>query len=111
MSKQLLAVITEALDDKKGLQIEVIDVRGKCSFTDDIVVVTGKTNRHVKSLATEVSMESKKRGLIPIGVEGMDAGEWVLVDLGDIVVHVMQPKIREFYQLEKLWSVDSEAKA
>jgi len=111
MSKQLLAVITEALDDKKGKQIEVIDVRGKCSFADDIVVVTGTSSRHVKSLGAEVSMESKKRGLIPIGVEGMDAGEWVLVDLGDIIVHVMQPKIREFYQLEKLWTVEPGAEA
>ena len=111
MSKKLLKTITEALDDKKGRDIKVIDVRKKCSFADDMVIVTGTSSRHVKSLATEASMESKKRGLIPLGVEGMDAGEWVLVDLGDIIVHVMQPKIREFYQLEKLWSVEAEAEA
>ncbi|ORU91858.1 MAG: ribosome silencing factor RsfS [Cycloclasticus sp. symbiont of Poecilosclerida sp. N] len=108
MSEQLLTIVTEALDDKKGKQIEVIDVRGKCSFANDIVIVTGSSSRHVKSLANEVSMESKKTGLIPLGVEGMDAGEWVLVDLGDTIVHIMQPKTREFYQLEKLWSVEAE---
>ncbi len=109
MSEQLLTTITTALDDKKGQQIEVINVKGKCSFADDLVVVTGSSSRHVKSLATDVSMTAKKNGLIPLGIEGMDAGEWVLVDLGDIIVHVMQPKIREFYQLEKLWSVDAPA--
>jgi len=107
MSEQLLTTITDALDDKKGQQIEVINVKGKCSFADQIVIVTGTSSRHVKSLANEASMISKKSGLIPLGVEGMDAGEWVLVDLGDIIIHVMQPKTREFYQLEKLWSVDA----
>jgi len=109
MSEQLLTNISKALDDKKGQQIDVIDVRNKCSFADDIVIVTGTSSRHVKSLAMEVSMLSKKQGLIPLGVEGMDAGEWVLIDLGDTIVHVMQAKIREFYQLEKLWTVDAEA--
>lgn len=109
MAEQFLTKITEALDDKKGQQIDVIDVRNKCSFADDIVIVTGSSNRHVKSLAMEVSMLSKKNGLIPLGVEGMDAGEWVLIDLGDTIVHVMQPKIREFYQLEKLWAVEVDA--
>jgi len=108
MSEQLLATITAALDDKKGKEIEVINVKGKCSFADDLVIVTGSSSRHVKSLATDVAMVSKKSGLIPLGVEGMDAGEWVLVDLGDIIVHVMQPKTREFYQLEKLWTVDGQ---
>ena len=109
MSEHLLTTITTALDDKKGQQIEVINVKGKCSFADKLVIVTGSSSRHVKSLATEASMIAKKSGLIPLGVEGMDAGEWVLVDLGDIIVHVMQPKIREFYQLEKLWSVDAQS--
>lgn len=107
MGKQLLATITELLDDKKGQQIKVMDVRKKCSFANDIVIVTGASSRHVKSLAMDVSIESKKTGLIPLGVEGMDAGEWVLVDLGDTIIHVMQSKVREFYQLEKLWSVEA----
>jgi len=108
MAEQLLTKVTEALDDKKGQQIDVIDVRDKCSFADHIVIATGSSSRHVKSLGMEVSMVSKKHGLIPLGVEGMDAGEWVLIDLGDTIVHVMQPKIREFYQLEKLWAVEAE---
>jgi ribosome-associated protein len=109
MSERLLAKVTEVLDEKKGKQIEVIDVRDKCSFANHLVIVTGSSSRHVKSLANEVSIESKKNGLIPLGIEGMDAGEWVLVDLGDTIIHVMQPKIREFYQLEKLWTVGPEA--
>lgn len=109
MSEQLLTTITDALDDKKGQQIEVINVTGKCSFADQIVIVTGSSSRHVKSLAGEVGIISKKSGLIPLGVEGMDAGEWVLVDLGDIIVHVMQAKTREFYQLEKIWNVEAQA--
>ena len=109
MSEQLLTTITDALDDKKGQQIEVINVKGKCSFADQIVIVTGSSSRHVKSLAGEVGIISKKSGLIPLGVEGMDAGEWVLVDLGDIIVHVMQAKTREFYQLEKIWNVEAQA--
>ncbi|MEW4981830.1 MAG: ribosome silencing factor [Cycloclasticus sp.] len=108
MAEQLLTKITETLDDKKAQHIDVIDVRDKCSFADHIVIATGSSSRHVKSLANEVSMLSKRSGLIPLGVEGMDAGEWVLIDLGDTVVHVMQASIREFYQLEKLWAVDAE---
>ncbi len=108
MAEQLLTKITEALDDKKGQHIDVIDVRNKCSFADHIVIATGTSSRHVKSLANEISMLSKRSGLIPLGVEGMDAGEWVLIDLGDTIVHVMQAKIREFYQLEKLWAVEAE---
>lgn len=107
-NKKLIKIITNALDDSKGKQIDVIDVRGKSSFTDHMVIVTGTSNRHVKALANEVVVTSKKHGIVPLGVEGVDAGEWVLVDLGDLIVHVMQPKIREFYQLEKLWSVDAE---
>lgn len=111
MSEQLLTIVTKSLDDKKGQKIDVIDVRNRCSFADYIVITTGTSSRHVKSLAMDVTLESKKTGLIPLGVEGMDAGEWVLVDLGDIIVHVMQPSIREFYQLEKLWSVGAEEEA
>jgi|TARA_R110002096_G_scaffold110035_13_gene240551 ribosome-associated protein len=104
----LLAKITELLEEKKGQQIECIDVRNKCSFADYMVIATGTSSRHVKSLANEVAMLSKKGGLIPLGVEGADVGEWALVDLGDIIVHIMQVKIRETYQLEKLWTVGPE---
>ena len=109
MSESLLTLVKQALDDKKGKDIEVIDVAKKCSFADHMVIVTGTSSRHVKSLANDVSITSKKHGLIPLGMEGMNAGEWVLVDLGDIIVHVKQPTIREFYQLEKLWTVGADA--
>ena len=105
MSKQLLKKVTDVLEEKKGQDIEAISVKGKCSFADYMVVVTGGSSRHVKSLANEVEMMSKKEGLIPLGVEGLDVGEWALVDLGDIVVHVMQAKVRDQYQLEKLWTI------
>ncbi len=105
MSKQLLKKVTDVLEEKKGQELKVIDVKGKCSFADYMVVVTGGSSRQVKSLANEVAMMSKKEGLIPLGVEGLDVGEWALVDLGDIVVHVMQAKIRDQYQLEKLWTI------
>ncbi|MEH6504442.1 MAG: ribosome silencing factor [Cycloclasticus sp.] len=108
MSEQLLKKVVAVLDEKKGQQIEVLNVRDKCSFTNHMVIVTGSSSRHVKSLASEVAMMSKKTGLLPLGVEGADVGEWALVDLGDIIVHVMQPKIRDTYQLEKLWTVGPE---
>ena len=109
---KFIQAISKVLDEAKGTQIEVIDVQGKSSFTDHMIVVSGTSTRHVKALANLAAVESKKLGVIPIGVEGEADAEWVLVDLGDVIVHVMQPKIREFYQLEKLWSVDvSEAKA
>lgn len=98
--------ITKVLDEAKGTQIEVIDVAGKSSFTDHMIIVSGGSTRHVKALANQAVVESKKRGIIPIGMEGEADAEWVLVDLGDVIVHVMQSKIREFYQLEKLWSVE-----
>jgi ribosome-associated protein len=106
MSKKLIAMVTEALEDKKAKGIDVLNVMGKCSFADYMVVASGNSNRQVKSLATEVVMKAKEAGLQPLGVEGMDVAEWVLIDLGDVVVHVMQQTTREFYQLEKLWSVD-----
>lgn len=105
-NKKLIKIIIKTLDDGKGKKIDIIDVRKKSTFTDHMIVVTGTSNRHVKALANAVVVTSKENGLIPLGVEGADAGEWVLVDLGDLIIHVMQPKIREFYQLEKLWSVD-----
>jgi len=104
--KQVLA----ALDDLKAKDIKEIDVRGKTSITDLLIVASGTSTRHVKSIADEVVKLAKRAGVLPLGVEGEKEAEWVLVDLGDIVVHVMLPRIREFYGLERLWTVgDSEA--
>ena len=104
----LLRVVRAALEDLKALDIREIDVRGKTSVTDLIVVTSGTSTRHVKSIADEVVRSAKKIGLPPIGVEGQREAEWVLVDLGDIVVHVMLPRAREFYGLERLWTVGDE---
>ncbi|MEZ5461486.1 ribosome silencing factor [Dokdonella sp.] len=103
--QQLHKAVATALDDLKARDTHEIDVRGKTSVTDLIVVTSGTSTRHVKSIADEVVRAAKKIGLPPIGVEGQREAEWVLVDLGDIVVHVMLPRTREFYGLERLWTV------
>ena len=105
---KLKDVVLDALDDLKAKDVMVIDVREKSSITDIMVIATGTSNRQVKSLADNVSVKSKSVGIIPIGIEGADAGEWVLVDLGDVVVHVMLDPVRRFYQLERLWTIAEE---
>jgi ribosome-associated protein len=105
-TEQLLQLVLFALDDGKGRDIKIIDVRGKTSIADFMVIASGTSERHVKSLAGHVVEEAKKNEAPPIGVEGENVGEWVLVDLGDVIVHVMKPQTREFYQLEKLWHGD-----
>ncbi len=104
-TEALKKIAIEALEDLKGIDITEFDVRDMTSVTDVMIVASGTSDRHVKSLADAVVMACKKGGVTPLGVEGEGEGEWVLVDLGDVVVHVMQPRTREFYALEKLWSV------
>lgn len=102
--------VVVALEDLKAVDIKAIDVRGRTSVTDHIVVASGTSNRHVRSIADEVVRQLKAAGAALLGVEGEREGEWVLVDLGDVVVHVMLPRVREFYGLERLWSVTEEAR-
>lgn len=98
-----------ALDELKARDVNAIDVRGQTSVADTLVVASGTSSRHVQSIADEVVRQAKQLGLPPLGVEGQREGEWVLVDLGDVIVHVMLPRTREFYGLERLWTVgDSE---
>lgn len=104
-SEKLAELVTTALDDLKGRDTVVLDVRGMTGVTDYMVVASGTSNRHVKSLAANVVDEAKQRGIRPIGVEGDNVGEWVLVDFGDVVAHVMLPDARSFYDIERLWSV------
>jgi len=103
---ELRALVMNALEDLKAENIVELDVRDKTDVTDYIIVASGNSNRHVKSIANNVVMAAKKAGHPPIGVEGETDGEWMLVDLADVVVHVMQPQIRQFYDLENLWQVD-----
>ena len=105
----LKTLVTDALDDLKAVNTITLDVTELTDVTDCLVIASGTSNRHVKSLANNVVVEAKKAGLPPLGVEGDDVGEWVLVDLGDLVLHVMLPATRDYYDLERLWvSTDAE---
>lgn len=100
----LVQNIVDALEDLKASNIRIIDVRKQTTITDWLVIASGTSSRHVKSLADYVTMELKTRNsLVALGCEGHDVGEWVLVDFDAVVLHVMQPPIREFYDLERLW--------
>ena len=100
---EIQALVLKAVEELKAQNVRVLDVRDRTSVTDVLVIVSGTSNRHVKAIAQNVSMEAKKAGVEILGVEGEAQAEWVLVDLGDVVAHVMLPQVREFYQLERLW--------
>jgi ribosome-associated protein len=104
----LRALARQALEDLKAEDIIELDVRDKTSVADYLFIASGSSNRHVKSIASNVIAEAKHTGHQPLGVEGELEAEWVLVDLGDVIVHVMQPQVREFYDLESLWRVTAE---
>jgi ribosome-associated protein len=96
-------IVVDALENLKAVNIVTLDVTGLTDVMDFLIIASGTSNRHVKSLADNVCLEAKRQELRPLGVEGEDAGEWVLVDFGDVVVHVMLPATRDFYDLERLW--------
>jgi len=102
-SEQIRDLAVDAIDDLKGKEIKVIDVRGINNLTDFMIMVSGSSDRQVKGIANHLVTKAKERGIRPLGIEGEKFGEWILVDLGDVVVHVMQPHIRAFYNLETLW--------
>jgi len=102
---RLRDTVLAAIEDLKGRDAVEIDIREKASLADLLVIVSGTSSRHVRSIADEVAKQAKAAGSAAIGVEGEREGEWVLVDLADIVVHVMLPRVREFYGLERLWQV------
>lgn len=103
--------VLAALEELKAKDVREIDVRGKTSIADFLVIASGTSTRHVKSIADEVVKYAKQAGMMPLGVEGQREADWVLVDLGDIIVHVMLPRIREFYGLERLWTVGDDMPA
>ena len=102
-AEQLKDAAINALEDLKGRDIRILDVRELTGVTDFMVICTGTSNRHVKSLADNVVKELKELGANTLGIEGQQQAEWVLVDFGDVVVHVMLPEARSFYDLERLW--------
>lgn len=104
MTSELNKLIIDALEDLKGQKVVELDVSQLTDVMDHLIIANGTSNRHVKSLANNVIEELKAAGHRPLGVEGLDVGEWVLVDYGDTVVHVMLQATRDFYELEKLWS-------
>ncbi|NVJ51761.1 MAG: ribosome silencing factor [Gammaproteobacteria bacterium] len=105
-SEALKLFIVDQLEDAKAQHINVIDVQDKTPITDYMIVCSGTSSRHVKSIAVQLVQKAKEQGKQPIGVEGEDSSEWVLVDFGDAIVHVMQANVRDYYQIEKLWSND-----
>ena len=104
-SEDLSDLVVDALEEIKGLEIIKLDVSDMTTVTDWMIVASGTSSRHVQALVDNVAEKAKAAGHRPIGIEGESGGEWVLLDLQDALVHVMLPKVREFYNLEKLWSI------
>lgn len=104
-SEQLRDRVVSALEDTKAKDLVILDVRKMTTVTDYMVVASGTSNRHVRALADAVEKAAREQGHRPNGVEGAGGGEWILLDLQDVLVHVMLPRVREFYNLEKLWSL------
>ena len=103
-AEEFVRFAVDALEEVKAVNTVTLDVRALTDIMDFLVITSGTSNRHVKSLADHVVVEAKKRGIPPLGTEGEKAAEWVLVDFGDVVVHVMLPATRDFYDLERLWT-------
>jgi len=107
----LKTVVIDALADMKALEVKVLDVRGLTDIADFMVIASGTSDRHVRSVAQRVVEKTKEAGFRPHGVEGQQDSDWVLIDLSEMIVHVMLPRVREFYGLEKLWDITAAKRA
>jgi len=110
-SPSLKTVVIDALADMKALEVKVLDVRGLTDIADCMVIASGTSDRHVRSVAQRVVERTKEAGFRPHGVEGQQDSDWVLIDLSEMIVHVMLPRVREFYGLEKLWDMTATKRA
>jgi len=110
-SAQLRAVVLSALDDMKAWEIKVLDVRGLTDMADTIVIASGTSDRHIRAVAQKLIEKTKEAGFRAHGIEGQRESDWILIDLNEIVVHVMLPRVREFYGLEKLWDMTQPKRA
>jgi ribosome-associated protein len=106
---KLIDTVSLALEDMKAVNVKVMDVRGITDIADVMIIASGNSDRHVRSIAERVVQRAKQAGFRPYGVEGQRDAEWVLVDIQDVVVHVMLPRVREFYGLESLWDAGGKA--
>lgn len=111
MSQELNEILINALEDLKAKDIVSLNVSGLTDVMDTLIIASGTSSRHVKSLASNAVQDAKDRGIAALGVEGLDSGEWVLADFGDTVLHVMLPATRDFYDLEKLWSMEPSSRS
>ncbi|MEJ2388628.1 MAG: ribosome silencing factor [Chromatiaceae bacterium] len=102
--EQLKQLVLDTLSDTKAKDVCVMDVRGKTAVTDYMIVASGTSDRHVKAIAETIAFRAKEAGQPPLGTEGLKEGEWALIDLNGVVAHVMLPKVRDYYNLERLWS-------
>jgi ribosome-associated protein len=105
--RPLVQVVEGALDEMKAVNVRVLDVHKLTDIADTMIIASGNSDRHVRSIADRIIEHAKKGGFRPMGVEGERDGEWVLVDLQDVIVHIMLPRVREFYRLESLWDVSA----
>lgn len=103
--EELVKLVVDTLDDMKAEKIVSLDVRHLTSVTDHMIIASGRSDRHVRAIADRLIERCEEAGVDPLGIEGQEAGEWVLVDLADAIVHVMLPKVREFYNIESLWDL------
>lgn len=103
----VVQVVEGALDEMKAVNVKVLDVHRLTDITDTMIIASGNSDRHVRSIADRIVEHAKKAGFRPLGIEGERDGEWVLVDLQDVIVHIMLPRVREFYRLESLWDVSA----